>query len=137
MFVEGQVWRGNPEENMQEVYDRVVPTPYQSPRESRLEAAAGKLGEGIGKAIKEATREIIRGELTGTINSPIRERGFGFITPDDGGSDVYFHAEKNPNAEGLRRGDRVAFDLERNIRIGRTYAVNMSVIGGKGEWRTI
>ncbi|PQP85543.1 cold-shock protein [Paenibacillus sp. AR247] len=137
MFIEGIVWRGNPEENMQEVYDRVVPTHYQSPRESEIETAAVKTDKGSGKAVKEATKENKRGELTGTINSPIRERGFGFITPDDGGNDVYFHAEKNPSAEGLRRGTRVAYDLERNIRSGRTYAVNMSAIGGKGEWRTI
>lgn len=134
MFIEGIVWRGNPEENMQEVYDRVVPTPYQSPRENRLEAATGKLGGGLGKAVKEATK---RGEFTGIINSPIRVRGYGFLTPDNGGSDVYFHVEKNPNADEYRRGTRVAYDIERNIRSGLTYAVNISAIGGKGEWRTI
>ena len=45
-------------------------------------------------------------------------KGFGFITPDGGGKDVFVHATALEKAgiRGLRDGQRVSFDTEADTR---------------------
>jgi cold shock protein len=65
--------------------------------------------------------------MTGTIKKIIRQKGFGFIIPDDGTEEVFFHRgslaprvqiedlnEKDTVQFQVRRGDKgpVAFDLK-------------------------
>jgi cold shock protein len=50
----------------------------------------------------------------GTIKKVIKDKGFGFITPDDGGDEVFFHRSRlSPKVyfEDLREGDQVQFDV--------------------------
>jgi CspA family cold shock protein len=50
--------------------------------------------------------------VTGTIKRIVRDKGFGFITPDEGSEDVFFHRSRlAPRVEfdDLRDGDRVEF----------------------------
>jgi CspA family cold shock protein len=49
----------------------------------------------------------------GTITRLVAERGFGFIRPDVGGEDLFFHASQVRGAvfETLRPGQRVVFTL--------------------------
>ena len=50
--------------------------------------------------------------MTGTIKRIVRDKGFGFITPDDSSEDVFFHRTKlAPRVEfdELREGDEVEF----------------------------
>lgn len=108
MFIESKPWNGlSDQDSMTEVYSRVVPTPYKCP--TRQIAQKPKKG----------------GEFTGTIAAPIRARGFGFISPDSKDNDVFFHIDDNPNAEGLRQGTRVSYDVKRDIRSGKTSAINV------------
>jgi len=65
--------------------------------------------------------------LKGTIKRVIRERGFGFISTEDGG-EVFFHrsALQDVDFDTLEEGDGVEFDLEKGPRGPR--AVNLKVI---------
>jgi cold shock protein len=53
--------------------------------------------------------------LDGTIKKIIKDKGFGFITPDDGTDEVFFHrsalAEK-VQFDDLREGNEVQFDVK-------------------------
>ena len=50
---------------------------------------------------------------TGTVSKFIDEKGFGFITPDEGGKDIFVH-HTDINMDGfksLKPGQRVTFDV--------------------------
>ncbi len=50
--------------------------------------------------------------MYGTIKKIVRDKGFGFITSDEGGDDVFFHRSKlapKTHFEDLREGDEVEF----------------------------
>jgi cold shock protein len=51
--------------------------------------------------------------MKGTI-ARITDRGFGFITPESGEKDVFFHAQslQGITFDELREGDAVTFDVE-------------------------
>jgi len=67
---------------------------------------------------------------TGTIKS-LRDRGFGFITPDGGNEDLFFHhsAVTNGGFEVMREGQRVSFDVEPDPRdSSRQRAVRVALV---------
>ena len=47
----------------------------------------------------------------GTVKFFNVSKGFGFITPDDGGKDVFVHAN-GLIADSINEGDKVSFDVE-------------------------
>jgi CspA family cold shock protein len=51
--------------------------------------------------------------MTGKI-ARVTDRGFGFITPDGGNKDVFFHAQSLAGVtfDELREGDAVTFEIE-------------------------
>lgn len=52
--------------------------------------------------------------MKGTIKTLVAEKHFGFITPEDGSKDVFFH-ETGLNGiqfADLKAGDMVSFDVE-------------------------
>jgi cold shock protein len=56
--------------------------------------------------------------ISGTVKFFNSAKGFGFITPDEGGKDVFVHAT-TVEAAGMRalnEGDRVSFEVEDDRR---------------------
>jgi len=52
--------------------------------------------------------------MFGTIKKIVRDKGFGFVVPDDGSDDVFFHRSRlAPKVvfEDLREGDEVEFQV--------------------------
>jgi len=51
---------------------------------------------------------------TGTVKWFNEEKGFGFITPDNGGSDVFVHfrAIQGDGFKTLQEGQQVSFEIE-------------------------
>ncbi|MBL8640134.1 MAG: cold-shock protein [Alphaproteobacteria bacterium] len=62
---------------------------------------------------------------TGTVKWFNKDKGYGFIVPDDGGKDVFVHisAVEKSGFKVLNEGQRVSFELE-NSR-GKIAAVNL------------
>jgi len=60
----------------------------------------------------------------GTVKFFNEAKGFGFITPDDGGKDVFVHV--NGLNDDIREGDKVSYDVEEG-RKGPN-AVNVNVV---------
>ena len=72
--------------------------------------------------------------LTGTVKKLMEDKGFGFITPDDGGEDVFIHIKQCNGAESLSEGDKVTYDNQWNDRKGKMQGDNCTVTesGGGG-----
>lgn len=49
---------------------------------------------------------------SGTVKFFNTEKGFGFITPDDGSKDVFVH--KTGTREPIREGDKVSYEVEQS-----------------------
>jgi CspA family cold shock protein len=62
----------------------------------------------------------------GTVKFFNMNKGFGFITPEQGGKDVFVHisAVERAGMRGLADGQKITFDLERD-RQGRDSATNL------------
>ncbi|TAJ97034.1 cold shock domain-containing protein [bacterium] len=54
--------------------------------------------------------------MTGIIKKIIRQKGFGFIVPDDGSNDIFFHRGSlapRVQFEDINEGDTVQFQTRR------------------------
>jgi CspA family cold shock protein len=60
----------------------------------------------------------------GTVKFFNESKGFGFIKPDDGGKDVFVHAN-GLNGSTIYEGDKVTYDVEEGQK--GLNAVNVSV----------
>jgi CspA family cold shock protein len=65
----------------------------------------------------------------GTVKFFNSTKGFGFISPDDGGKDAFVHisAVENAGHSGLAEGQKLSYDLE-NGRDGKVSATNLKLI---------
>ena len=63
----------------------------------------------------------------GTVKWFNANKGFGFITPEDGSADVFVHASavERSGMSGLAEGQRIQFDVERNPKNGKNAAANL------------
>jgi len=63
---------------------------------------------------------------TGTVKFFNEHKGYGFISPDEGGNDAFVHisAVERAGMRSLRENQRIAYDLEEDRR-GKMAAVNL------------
>ncbi|CAK0900046.1 unnamed protein product, partial [Prorocentrum cordatum] len=67
----------------------------------------------------------------GVLKSMFAEKGFGFVTPDDGSDDCFVHVKDNPELDGIDSGgDAVTFDKEWDDRKGKYKGVNCRALAG-------
>ena len=55
---------------------------------------------------------------TGTVKFFNNDRGYGFITPDGGGKDIFVHvtALQSAGLKGLKEGQKVSFETQADKR---------------------
>merc|ERR1712071_258379 len=84
--------------------------------------------------ILESSTTFLKMSSTGKVKKFFGDKGFGFVTPDDGSEDVFVHVKDNPDLEGAQPGDQVAFDSEWDDRKSKYKGTNLSVTksGGGG-----
>ena len=82
---------------------------------------------------------------TGTVKKFFEEKGFGFITPDDGSEDVFVHRKVHGDGSDrsayLEQGDTVTYEVEWDDRKGKYSASSCTGFkssggggGGGGSW---
>jgi CspA family cold shock protein len=64
---------------------------------------------------------------TGTVKFFNSTKGFGFITPENGGTDVFVHisAVERAGMRSLVEGQKVSFDIVKDNRNGKSAAENL------------
>jgi CspA family cold shock protein len=61
---------------------------------------------------------------TGTVKWFNAQKGYGFIQPDDGGTDVFVHvsAVQRAGLQTLREGQKISYELTQDRRTGKSSA---------------
>ena len=64
---------------------------------------------------------------TGTVKWFNDAKGFGFITPDDGGKDLFAHHSSIQGAgfKSLKEGQKVSFEVREDPRTRKSAATNL------------
>lgn len=87
---------------------------------------------GFQKPLHVAARKNAEGNkkmATGTVKFFNMDKGFGFLTPDGGGADIFVHisALQASGIQSLRDGQKVSFDTEPDQRGKGPRAVNVQL----------
>ena len=82
------------------------------------------------KTALSARSLLVPQQESGTIKKFFVDKGFCFITPDDGSNDVFAHVRDNPHLYGCSQGDAVKYDTLWDDRKRKYMATNISVSGG-------
>jgi CspA family cold shock protein len=64
---------------------------------------------------------------TGTVKFFNGDKGFGFITPENGGSDVFVHVSAL-QGDSLSEGQRVSYEVGQDRKTGKSKAENVRVL---------
>ena len=66
----------------------------------------------------------------GTVKFFNVQKGFGFISPEDGSQDIFVHvsAVERAGMTTLNDGQRISFDVVKDPRKGKTNAQNLRVV---------
>jgi CspA family cold shock protein len=116
--------------------DLKMPSETQAPDWSEADLALVKQGVGD-KSTRpsapaaeagDATGEAPTGEQAGSVVTYFEAKGFGFLRPDDGGRDIFFHVSRLAEglATDLRPGARVMYELGMD-RTGKMAASSLRI----------
>ena len=64
----------------------------------------------------------------GTVKFFNQDKGFGFITPDNGGPDVFVHISAVQSGGPLQDGTKVSYDIGQDRKTGKSKAENVRSI---------
>jgi cold shock protein len=66
----------------------------------------------------------------GTVKWFNSQKGFGFIQPQTGSTDVFVHisAVERAGMSGLNEGQKISFDVEKDQRTGKQSASNLKAL---------
>lgn len=66
----------------------------------------------------------------GTVKWFNTEKGFGFITPDDGPPDTFVHitAVQRAGLSGLTEGQKISYEIVKDRRTGKATADNLQML---------
>jgi len=69
--------------------------------------------------------------MQGTVKRFLSDKGFGFLKPDDGTEDIFFHvsALSRSGITDVLEGDRFTFEIGEG-RDGRSAAMNLKLVDG-------
>jgi CspA family cold shock protein len=65
---------------------------------------------------------------TGKIKMFNEDKGFGFIKPDDGGDDIFFHVSALRDGDEIRQGKAVSFEMGVDKKSGKPKAVSVDLV---------
>jgi CspA family cold shock protein len=67
---------------------------------------------------------------TGTVKWFNAQKGFGFIQPDDGGTDVFVHisAVEQAGLPGLNEGQKISYEIAVDRRSGKSSASQLKAV---------
>jgi len=117
--------------------DLKIPTDTQPPSDWS-EADLALIKQGVGDKSSrppqsaaeqgDATGEAPAGEQSGSVVTYFEAKGFGFLRPDDGGRDIFFHVSRLAEglATDLRPGTRVLYELGMD-RTGKMAAASLRI----------
>jgi CspA family cold shock protein len=64
---------------------------------------------------------------TGTVKMFNENKGFGFIKPNDGGDDVFFHVSALQEGDEITQGKAVSFELGIDPKSGKSKAISVDL----------
>ena len=65
---------------------------------------------------------------TGTVKFFAQDKGFGFITPDNGSPDVFVHISAVKSGGSLQDGQKVSYDVGQDRKTGKSKAENVTLL---------
>ena len=67
-------------------------------------------------------------KTTGTVKFFNADKGFGFIKPDDGSADVFFHVTSLREGDDVREDSAVKFEMGKDEKSGKAKATNVDLV---------
>jgi cold shock protein len=55
------------------------------------------------------------------------QKGFGFIRPDDGGNDVFFHVSALREGDDIAEGKAVTYETGVDVKTGKAKAISVDL----------
>lgn len=68
----------------------------------------------------------------GTVKFFNQEKGYGFITPDNGGTDVFVHVSAIDGGNLRRDGQKVTYEIGQDRKTGKSRAENVRTVSPQG-----